>query len=429
MNLIGEHVDYSGFSVLPMCIDQDVLVMYGSSSLAADGNCRVENFDHSFAGFTFPSSFPPSTINPAVFAWTNYFLAGYGSFLEHTRITPRPLYFLVHGTVPKGAGLSSSSALVCAAILATMAAHGLSIPRTELADLACNAERHVGTMGGGMDQAISLLGSKGTAKLIHFFPLRTEDVPLPDGALFVIMHSRVDSLKAAAGRPFEDTYNMRVVECRLAAAALARHLALPVRAPGATPRRLAEVMHEANQTLADMESLCAKVLPPEPLTPATVASLLGISLAELAQQYLSRVPPHVSHYHLLRRARHVYSESARVLAFRVECMRAAHASQLHVLGALMNASHASLATDFACSAPELDRLVSHACAAGALGARLTGAGWGGCVVALVPTPIISSFLSAIRQQFYADIASDTQLSELLFVTAPGAGASLATFDT
>src|SRR5690242_9823431 len=103
-------------------------------------------------------------------------------------------------------------------------------------------------MGGGMDQAICLLGAKGTAKLIHFFPLRTEDVPLPSGALFVILHSRVDSLKAAASRPFEDTYNMRVVECRLAAAALARHLSLPA-APVATPRRLAQVMHEAKRSL------------------------------------------------------------------------------------------------------------------------------------------------------------------------------------
>lgn len=424
MNLIGEHVDYSGFSVLPMCIDQDVLVMYSPSPDPSASVCRVENLDRSFSGLSFASNFAPSTINPAHYTWTNYFLAGYGSFLEHARVAPRPLCFLVHGTVPKGAGLSSSSALVCAAILATMAAHGLSLPRTQLAELACSAERYVGTMGGGMDQAISLLGSKGTAKLIHFFPLRTEDVPLPHAALFVILHSRVDSLKAAAERSFEDTYNMRVVECRLAAAALARRLAL---APLPAVRRLAQVMHEAGLTFAEMANLCATVLPDAPVTRSAAAQLLGLSEAELTEQYLARVPAHVTHFHLLQRARHVYSESARVLAFQSECMRPAHGAQLQALGALMDASHASLATDYACSVPQLDALVLTARAAGALGARLTGAGWGGCVVALVPRDRLAAFLAVVRAQFYADVP-EGQLSDLLFVTAPGPGASFVSFD-
>lgn len=135
MNLIGEHVDYSGFSVLPMCIDQDVLVLYAPNPDPAATSCRVVNLDAAFAPLTFACDFAPASIDPQRHAWTNYFLAGYGSFLEHARVAARPLCFLVHGTVPKGAGLSSSSALVCAAILATMAAHGLSLPRTELAEV------------------------------------------------------------------------------------------------------------------------------------------------------------------------------------------------------------------------------------------------------------------------------------------------------
>lgn len=135
VNLIGEHVDYSGFSVLPMCVDQDVLVLYAHNPDPSVSTSRVVNMDAAFAPLSFARDLEPPTIDAQRHAWTNYFLAGYGSFLQHARVNGRPLLFLVHGTVPKGAGLSSSSALVCAAILATMAAHGLSLPRTELAEV------------------------------------------------------------------------------------------------------------------------------------------------------------------------------------------------------------------------------------------------------------------------------------------------------
>lgn len=276
-------------------------------------------------------------------------------------------------------------------------------------------------MGGGMDQAICLLGAQGTAKLIHFFPLRTDDVPLPRAALFVVMHSRVDSLKAAAARPFHATYNMRVVECRLAAAALAHHLRLAAPPADAPPRRLAQVMHEAGRSLPDMLALTASVLPPGGLDRGAVAALVGLSAAELDARFMQRVPPDVRHFHLQQRARHVFSESARVFAFRDAC--AGPEASVEALGALMTASHASLRDDFAASVPELDALVAAALAAGALGARLTGAGWGGCAVALVPDARLPAFLAAMRAQFYADVVP-AALPDLLFVTAPAAAAAI-----
>jgi N-acetylgalactosamine kinase len=133
--------------------------------------------------------------------WSNYFLAGYKvrlsspslplllirsfqGMLEHLhKEDAASVAFLVHGTVPQGSGLSSSSALVCSSALATLFAQEGASPmtRTALADLCCKSERYIGTMGGGMDQAISFLASRGTAKLIDFEPLRSHDVHLPDG--------------------------------------------------------------------------------------------------------------------------------------------------------------------------------------------------------------------------------------------------------
>ena len=85
---------------------------------------------------------------------------------------------LVDGVVPQGSGLSSSSALTCATSVAVMAAHELSFTKPEVADFTCKCERHSGTQSGGMDQAISIMGERGVAKLVDFNPVRASDVKL-----------------------------------------------------------------------------------------------------------------------------------------------------------------------------------------------------------------------------------------------------------
>jgi galactokinase len=108
------------------------------------------------------------------------------------------------------AGLSSSSALVVCAALATLRASSLTLTRTELADLCAASERYVGTQGGGMDQAISCLAEADSAKLIDFNPLHVTNINLPSGSHFVITNSCVEANKAAA-----NYFNTRVAECRL----------------------------------------------------------------------------------------------------------------------------------------------------------------------------------------------------------------------
>lgn len=83
------------------------------------------------------------------------------------------------------------------------------------------AERYVGTQSGGMDQAISVMGQRGLAKVVHFNPVRTDDVRLPAGAAFVIANSLTVSNKAETAHT---RYNLRVVECRLAAMLMAKKL-------------------------------------------------------------------------------------------------------------------------------------------------------------------------------------------------------------
>jgi N-acetylgalactosamine kinase len=143
--------------------------------------------------------------------WYNYFLSGVKGITDKfTTASLTGMNVCVYGQVPMGSGLSSSSALVVCAALTTLHANGLNLTRTELAEVCAASERHVGTQGGGMDQAISCLAEAGSAKLIDFNPLHVTNIALPQGSRFVITNSCVVSNKAAASH-----FNSRVAECRL----------------------------------------------------------------------------------------------------------------------------------------------------------------------------------------------------------------------
>src|SRR5205823_2773407 len=105
--------------------------------------------------------------------------------------------------------------------LAHLALAGVELPRPELAELFARAERYVGTLGGGMDQATALLAQAGQALRIDFFPLRARPVPVPPESAFVVAHSLEGAEKSGAARGH---YNQRVTECALACAVLARRL-------------------------------------------------------------------------------------------------------------------------------------------------------------------------------------------------------------
>jgi galactokinase len=247
------------------------------------------------------------------------------------------LDLVIDGAIPAGSGLSSSAAIECATALAVTALSGIRLPLADLARLAQRAENDfVGVPCGMMDQMASMLAQAGRAL---FLDTRTGVVeyvrlnPAASGHVLLVIDTRVHHDLA------DSAYADRFASCAEAA------------------RRLGVT------ALRDV--------PPAGLPDA---------LARLAA-----TPA------LARRTRHVITENARVLVT-VDLLRA---GRLTEIGPLLTASHASLRDDFEVSAPELDTAVTAAISAGALGARMTGGGFGGSAIALVPAASSAAVAGAV----------------------------------
>jgi galactokinase len=260
---------------------------------------------------------------------------------------------VVDSDLPAGAGLSSSAALEVAVALALTELTGADLDSLQLARVAQRAESEVvGMPCGIMDQLASLAGRAGCAVLVDTRTLETEPVPLgleKAGLRLVVIDTRVPR------RLVEAPYAERRESCQEAA----RRLGVPA---------LRDV------TLAEVES---------------AAGRLG-------------EPGH-------RRARHVVSENGRVL----EVAALLRAGRVADVGSHLAASHASLRHDFDASCPELDLAVATAIAAGATGARLTGAGFGGSALALVPDEAVDEVAGALRSAFDENGFSEPAVLEVI----------------
>ncbi|XP_056138160.1 N-acetylgalactosamine kinase [Lampris incognitus] len=411
VNLIGEHIDYCGYSVLPMAIEQNILA---TVSVNDAGTIQLANTNPHYKDFTV--SCADIKIDRDDPQWYYYFLCGVKGIQENFGISHLAgMQCVLDGTIPPSSGLSSSSALVCCAGLLTMEANNKSLSKVAIAEICAKCEHYIGTEGGGMDQSISFMAEEGTAKLIEFNPLRAIDVKLPDGAVFVISNCCVEMNKAASSH-----FNIRVVECRIATKMLAKARNLE----WSRLFKLAQVQAELKVSLGEMLSLVDEVLHTEPYSREEICKTLGITPEELCTDLLSANTQHVTHFKLHQRARHVYGEAERVLQFESVC-DSEPAESIQLLGDLMNQSHASCRNLYECSCPELDQLVDICLKSGAVGSRLTGAGWGGCAVSMVPTEKMDSFLQAVRKAFYApDPRKTTMEKQSLFMSKPGGGAAI-----
>lgn len=253
------------------------------------------------------------------------------------------------------------------------------ISKKEFASLCAKIERYIGIEGGGMDQAIAMLAEEGCAKLIDFIPeLSSKTVPLPQDANFYITHSGVECKKAATSY-----YNIRVVETKLAAAIIAKKNGI-IGDKFKFGDQLWVVQQQLGLSLDQMVQHLQTVfdINKDSYSLDEICQILELSPEQVKVQFLAKVSEPITDFKVYQRALHVFEEANRVQQF---CRLAVSSKDITLLGELMNESHLSCKDNYECSHLKLDELVEIALASGAVGSRLTGAGWGGCIVSLVPT--------------------------------------------
>jgi len=226
-------------------------------------------------------------------------------------------------------------------------------------------------------------------------------------------------------------YNMRVVECRLTAKLLAKYLNIPI----SNVTTLRDLQDKSN---LDFDQLIEKInqhLHQEPYTRNEMASILEIEESDLTKNDYIGSKIQSDSFYLYHRSLHVYLESKLVVLFKEYCDL--NVSQdtieeenlLKKLGDLMNQSHFSCRDNFNCSCPELEELTILCREGGAYGSRLTGAGWGGCTVSLVPTDKIDQFYETVKS-YYSKFGEEVlnNIDQYFFSTKPGSGAHIVTLE-
>ncbi|XP_031227626.1 N-acetylgalactosamine kinase isoform X4 [Mastomys coucha] len=325
VNIIGEHIDYCGYSVIPMAVEQDMLI---AVEPVKTHTLQLANTDPLYPDFSTTAN--NISIDKTKPLWHNYFLCGFKGIQEHFGLSKLPgMNCLVDGNIPPSSGLSSSSALVCCAGLVTLTVLGMNLSKV--------LAKHKGLQWDNILQ-------------------------------------------------------------------------------------LEEVQSKLGISLEEMLLVTEDALHAEPYSREEICRCLGISLEELCTQILTPNTQDELTFKLYQRAKHVYSEAARVLQFKQVCEEAPD-NTVELLGELMNQSHRSCRDMYECSCPELDQLVDICRKFGAKGSRLTGAGWGGCTVSLVPADVLPSFLASVHEAYYQGNTSRlAREKHSLFATKPGGGA-------
>lgn len=411
INLIGEHTDYNGFPVLPMAIGRAVRMLVAPRR---DGTVLLRNADSRWGPreFSLGRRIPPFASGD----WGNYAKAAAQSLARLAADRGMELSGMlcfVSGDIPVEAGLSSSTALVVATALALAQVNQLEVEPEELAERMAEAEHYVGTRGGGMDQAVCLLAEPNRAVKVDFFPLRARRVDFPSEHCVVAAHSTVCAKKTGHRRR---AYNLRVLECCTGVHILARRLGI------SPPERLAGLCEEASpERLRELTGLLREATGGrESLTLERTAELCGLEPDQYVEEVVSNAgldrPPEA--LHALPRCRHVFSEAART----EEAAERLERGEVEEVGRLMDESHRSCARDYAISCRELDRLVEIMREAGALGARLTGAGFGGFAIGLARAGRVSAIRRALTERFYHSERKETEGH--VFAFRPAAGAAV-----
>jgi galactokinase len=371
VNVIGEHTDYNGGWVLPMAIDR-YTVLVAAPGLQAD-RIRVRSLSLGEQSAVSLSRLSDLSDDK----WMRY-LQGVLAEYAHRAVVCPPLDIVVASSVPVGGGLSSSAALELAMAHLIEAVTETTWSPSERIRAAVSAERDgAGVPCGIMDQTIVEQGEQGCVLLLDCAQgLISSTIPCDDPQIaWLVIHSGVSHDLA------DGAYAQRRAECKMICEAL-------------QVDSLRDVTPEMITTLTpDLPALSPIQSP--------IQSRLKVPFDEV----------------LLRRARHVVTENQRVLAA-TEALKTAN---WWTLGELLFESHHSLRDDYQVSCEELDVLVELAQAQDdVFGARMTGGGFGGCIVALVDREALSSVATSISQGYVQRVG----LSPQCYRVKPASGADV-----
>ena len=336
VNLVGEHTDYNQGFVLPAAIDRYIWFAGGRRS---DRLVRAHALDlDEHVEFSLDGGVDPVTEQRL---WVLY-LVGVAHLLEREAGPLTGIDLAFSGNVPREAGLSSSAAVEMGSVALWQRLLGLQCDPVAMARLGQRVENEfLGVPTGIMDQFVSGLGRQAHALLMDCRDLSYRYVPLPKDVNIVVANTGVKRALA------KSEYAVRVRQCQEAVAEM--------RQAGLNATSLRDV------TLEQFRSV---------------------------ESGLSELPR--------RRARHVITENDRVHA----AVAALDAGDVKRFGELMNDSHTSLRDDYQVSSPELDALTSIAQKQpGVLGARMTGAGFGGCTVNLVRLESTNGLVTALQEDY------------------------------
>ena len=359
VNLIGEHVDYNDGWVLPAAIERSVVLAFEPmAEPVMDLTAADLGLSVRLPLDEVTGGVPPKMLP----AWVCY-PAGVAWALLETAHEVHGLRGVYGSSIPIGAGLSSSAAVEAAFALAWQSSGGWPASPLELARLCQRAENEfVGVRCGLMDQFASLHGARGQAMLFDCRLLTWEAVPIPPQVVIVVADSGVRRQLGASA------YNQRRTECE-------------------------QALHLLQQRIPGIRAL-------RDVTPETFAEHAG-ELPDLPR----------------RRAQHVVDECLRTRSM-ADALRAADLARA---GELLDASHASLRSLYDVSGPELEALVEAARRLpGCFGARLTGAGFGGCTVQLVEATHADIFCQSLAEEYQR---ATGRLAEVL-VTRAAQGAQV-----
>ena len=361
VNLLGEHVDYNDGFVLPAAIDRATYVAF-SPTTSQLTTLVAADFDEQalFSSQTIPTK--TQTDSTPLPEWALYPAGVMWALLEEALSVPA-MNAVYTSNVPRGSGLSSSASVEMAFVIAWQALGGWTLPPMRRALLGQKAEnQYVGVNCGIMDQFASACGAENKLLLLDCRSLEWQTIPWPDNVAIVIADTKVRR-KLTSGE-----YNTRRAACEEAVRLLKRDL-------------------------------------------PNIKALRDVS-AEDFNRLSGKLPDEVS-----KRSRHVVEEIERSK----QAPALLEAGDIQNFGTLMNRCHISLRDLYEVSCPELDTMVRIAQAMeGCYGARLTGAGFGGCTVNLVAREIVDTFARRLATEY----ESETGYHPEIYISHPSDGAAL-----